>query len=85
MGLYIMTPAHPAHLVVPSLCLLVVDNLFRRFWSFFIDGCSVDRCGFGVLVRGGELRVFLFYHLGRSPRTVHILILGWVTYLGHGG
>lgn len=53
--------------MVPSLCLLAVDDLFRRFWFFFVDGCSVDRCGFGVLVRGGELRVFLFYHPGRSP------------------
>ena len=26
---------------------------------FFIDGCSAYSCDFGVLVRGGELRVFL--------------------------
>ena len=34
-----------------------------RFWSFSIDGCSANSCDFGVLVRGGELRVFLLHHL----------------------
>ena len=33
----------------------------------FIDGYSADSCGFGVLVRGGELKVFLFHRLGCSP------------------
>ena len=63
---------------------LVVDDLFWEVLVFFIDGCSADSCGFGVLVRGSELRVFLLHHLGQSSRDcVHILSLGQVACLGH--
>ena len=34
-----------------------------RTW-LFIDGCTANSCDFGVLVRGGELRVFVVCHLG---------------------
>lgn len=33
----------------------------------FINVCSADSCNFGVLMRGGALRVFLLLHLGHSP------------------
>ena len=36
----------------------------------FIDGYSADSCGFGVLVRGGEPRVFLLCHLDCSLPAV---------------
>ena len=39
--------------------LLVVSIIF-----FSRGGCA-DSCDLGVLVRGGELRVFLLRHLGR--------------------
>ena len=32
--------------------------------GLFISGCPENSCGFGVLVRGGELKVFLLHHLG---------------------
>ena len=51
--------------MVPSLSL-VVENLFDRFQSFSSIGCSGDSCDFGVPVRGGELMVFLPFHLGQS-------------------
>ena len=38
---------------------LVVDFFFfARFLVFLIDSCSVNSCNFGVLIGGGELRVF---------------------------
>ena len=65
MGLdYIMTL-----LILPvSLWfLLYIFSCRRYFLIFFIDGCSITTCNFGVPVRGGELRVFLLCHLGRYP------------------
>ena len=35
--------------------------------AFFFNGCSADSCDFGVLVRGGELKVFLLCHLAHFP------------------
>ena len=29
----------------------------------FIDGCLEDSCGFDVLMRGEEFKVFLLHHL----------------------
>ena len=54
------------------LYVLVVKDLFGYLLVFFIDGCSADSCGFGVLVRGGELRVFLLCHLG--PNSLWLLL-----------
>ena len=46
--------------------------LYGRFSVYFIDGCCSANCDFGVLMRGGELRVLLLYHLGRSPLKVFL-------------
>ena len=43
---------------------LVVEELFCYVPVFFMDGSSADSCDFGVLVRGGEVKVFLLRHLG---------------------
>ena len=45
-------------LAVASSLSLDVEYLFGRFPSFFVDGCSALSCGFGVFVRGGELKSF---------------------------
>lgn len=42
---------------------LVVEDLFWYVLILFIKGCSADTCDFGVLVRGGKLRVFRLRHL----------------------
>ena len=47
---------------------LVVEDLFWWFPVFFVDSCSADSCDFRVLVRGGELKIFLLCHLGQSPK-----------------
>ena len=55
---------------------LVVEDLFWWVLVFFLDGCSADGCDFGVLVRGGELRVFLLCRLGcSSPPPFQFLLL----------
>ena len=54
-------------IVVPSFMSLVVENLFWQVSDFFNHGCSADGCDFGVLIRGGELRVLLLRHLDHSP------------------
>ena len=63
--------------VCPSYCgsffmSLVVEDLFRKVLVFFNDGRSAD-CDFGLLVRGGELRVLLLCHLGSSSITYLVL------------
>ena len=45
---------------------LVVEDLFVYDPVFFINGCFVDSCDLGVLMRGGEFWVFLLCHLGHS-------------------
>lgn len=44
---------------------LVVDLLWLVL-IFFINDCFADSCDFGVFMRGGELRNFLFHHLSQS-------------------
>ena len=44
---------------------LVVEDLFWQVAVFLIDGHSADSSNFGVLVRGGVLRVFLLHRLRR--------------------
>lgn len=39
---------------------LIVEDFFGRFRSF---PCCADSCGSGVLISGGEPRVFLLCHL----------------------
>lgn len=51
---------HP--LVVTSLSL-VVEDIFWKVPVHFINCCSADSCDFGVLMRGGKLRVFSLCHL----------------------
>ena len=49
--------------------LLYIFSCIRSFllvFRFLISSCSTGSCNFGVPVGGGELRVFLFYHLGHS-------------------
>lgn len=58
--------APPTHLVVPSLCLSVVQYIFLQVPVFFISGTSADTCDFGMPMRGAELMVFLLCHLGPS-------------------
>ena len=41
--------------VVSSLCLWMCNIFFVDSSPFLMDGCSVFCCGFGLLVRGGEL------------------------------
>ena len=55
---------------------LVVEDLFWHVLIFFINGVSAVSCDFSVFMRGVELRVLLFCHLGHSliilDRTVHL-------------
>ena len=43
---------------------LVVEDLFWKVLVFFIKGYSANSCDFGVPMKEGELRVFLFHCLG---------------------
>ena len=46
------------------LCLWRYGIFFLLvLFFFFTDGCSEASCDFGVLVRGGELKVLLLCHL----------------------
>ena len=75
---YITSPPPLILFLCGSFCMsLVVGDLWNlpeKVGStlvgsslFFINVCSADSCNFGVLMRGGELRVFLLLHLGLSP------------------
>ena len=44
---------------------LVLENL-SSLQVICINSCSVNSCNFGVPMGGGELRVFLCYHLGHT-------------------
>ena len=62
---YIMTlPVLPV-----SLWFFRYVQLWKIFSGrfFFISGCPADSCDFGVLMRGGELRVFLSDLLAAGP------------------
>ena len=45
------------------LCIFTCRLFFRYAPVFLINVCSETSCGFGVLVRGSELRTFLVCHL----------------------
>ena len=61
------------------LCLTVVPSLYLQLYKIFstsllislINSCSVNSCNFGVPMEGGELRVFLFHHLGHQPDPIY--------------
>ena len=65
-----------ASLPLLSIWLWFFVHIFicrRAFWvcsSLFHGFSSADRCDLGVHVRGGEVRVFLLYHLDWPPRVV---------------
>ena len=53
----------------PSQCGCPFIFSCRKIFSasllvFLINSCSTNSCNFGVSVRGGKVRVFLFCHLG---------------------
>lgn len=56
------------HYMIPSLVLYLLKNFSLRLQVVLIDSCSVNHCiyHFVMLVGGGDLRVFLLYHLGYS-------------------
>lgn len=45
------------------------------FVCFSADGCSADSGNFDVLMRGSALRVFLLFHLHRSPQLLNFWII----------
>lgn len=47
--------------------VLVVEDLFWQVLVIFSDGSPANSCDFGMLMRGGEPRVFLLCHLGHTP------------------
>ena len=55
---------------------LVVEELSLRLQVVLIDSCSVNHCinHFVMLVRGGDLRVFLLCHHGYSPLTYSLFL-----------
>ena len=53
---------------------LDVEYIFWYVPIFFIDGSSAVSCDFGVLVRGGELKVILLCCLFESNNTLFIYI-----------
>lgn len=73
------------HVSTSPTCLVVVPYFYLQLQMIFsdslqviiINSCSVNSWKFGVPVRGGELRVFLLYHLGCSFLTVTFLIYLW--------
>ena len=53
----------PTSLIWFLLCVFGCRRPFLVGPIFVIDGCSADSCNFGVLMRGGELRVFFIVPL----------------------
>ena len=51
---------------------LFVEDLFWQVLVFFTNGCSADSYDFNMLMRGGELRVYLLHHLGHSQDQEYI-------------
>ena len=70
---YILSPSFLLILLWFLFISLAVEDLFWCVPVFFIDGYSADSCDFDVLVRGGELRVFLLHSLGHSLPVVLFL------------
>ena len=55
----------PTHLIVVVPFIYNCRKIFSVTLPVFcINSCSANNCNFGVPVRGRELRVFLFCHLG---------------------
>lgn len=44
-------------------------------FSILVNSCSANSCNFSVLMRGSELRVFLFCHLGNSHLQYSLIFL----------
>lgn len=73
----LLSVGHIYHISAPPTYLLVVPSLYFWLWKIFsssiqvfvTDSCSVNSCcNFGMLVQGGELRVFLLFP-SHTPHT----------------
>ena len=62
---FLTARVHPSYRLVGFLLYVFGCRLSFLVGSslFFTDACSAVSCDFGVLVRGGELRVFLLHRL----------------------
>ena len=49
---------HLSHCGSSFIFLVAEDMFFARLLVFLINSCSANSCNFGVLIGGGELRVF---------------------------
>ena len=49
--------------------------------SLFLIGCSAISCNFGVLVRGGKLKVLLLHHLVSSHKPNILILLFYLSHL----
>ena len=73
----IISQVHPSYQLSHCCFFLMsldVEYLFGRFQSFLLMVCSAVSCDFGVLVRGGELKVLLLHHLVSHPYILPSLI-----------